>query len=54
MISSERFARYAGKVQPFSIGIAVLAVVLAALLVRPMLTSGRDLSTPTSRLVGHW
>jgi len=53
-MSNNRFARHEGKVQPLSIGIAVLAVALAALLVRPMLTSGRDLSTPSSRLVGHW
>ncbi len=53
-MSTNRFARYPGKVQVFSIGIAVMILVLAALFLGPMLSSGRDLSTPTSRLVGHW
>lgn len=53
-MSHNRFARNRGKVQALSVGIVVLTVVLAAFLVRPMLTSGRDLSTPSSRLVGHW
>jgi hypothetical protein len=41
-------------VQVLSVGIVAVALVLAALLIGPMLTSGRDLSTPASRLVGHW
>lgn len=54
MMSCDQLARNQGKVQALSVGIAVLAIVLAAMLVRPMLTSGRDLSTPSARLVGHW